>query len=84
MDVVGINDGSEYNKTKDQFSAGRTNWPRHKAQSSPLSVNNTNVLYVIASNVAVSNNSNGAKESAQSTSPISHVGIREGFRGLLL
>ena len=45
---------------------------------------NTNVLYVIASNEAVTNGSNGANDNVRSTSPISHVGIRDGFGGLLL
>ena len=87
--VFGINDGFEYNNTKDQSSAGRTNWPRHNVQSPPLrapktSAIKTNVLYVTASNEAVAKGSNGAKENAWSTSSISHVGMGEGVGGLLL
>ena len=87
--VLGINDGSEYNNTKDQSSAGRTNWPRRNAQSSLLhapraSASKTNVLYVTASKDAVANSSNGAKVNARRTSPISHVGKGEGIGGLLL
>ena len=83
--LLGINHGSEYNNTKDQSSAGQTNWPRRKAQSLPLrapraNAVNTNILYATASNDAVSNGSNRANVNAQSMSPISHVGIGARFR----
>ena len=85
--VLGINDGSEHHNTKDQSSAGQTNWQLRKAQRSPLraqraSAVKTNVLYVTASNDAVANGSNRANVNARSISPICHVGIG-GFGGLL-
>ena len=87
--VLGINDGSEYNNTKDQSSAGRPNWPRCSAQSSPLraplaSASKTNVLYGTASNDEVAEGSNGAKVNAWRTSPKTHMGMGEGNGGLLL
>ena len=72
MAVLEINNGSEYNKMKDQSSAGGTNWLRHKAQSSTLTAQGELYSYmyafcihVIACNVALSSGSNRAKEDAR-------------------
>ena len=87
MAVLGMNDRSEYNNTKDQSSAGRMKWPRRRAQSSPLRaarrVRPTQTFY---KKRLVSNDSNGALEKARSTSPtcMSHAGMAEGFYGVLL
>ena len=86
--VLGINDRSEYSKTKDQSSAALTKQPRRRGMSSPLRVpsmrGRTNALYVVASKLACSSSLNGAVDNAQSMSPMSHMGTGEGVGGLLL
>ena len=71
--------GMKSNNTKDQSSAGQTNWPRHKARISSLlsaqGEGNKNKRFLSNSfKDADSSDTNDASDNAHSTSPMFHMG----------